>query len=229
MSIIKKIKKIKSQLRMFYHVKIRKDKFMEQIYRWKNDSGDKTLRLNYPLDENSIVVDAGGYLGDFASDISCKYNSYIYVFEPVEEFYKKTKSRFSNNPKVQVIHAGLSDQTAKSSISVDATSSSIYAAGSGNFEQIQLVSISEFIDEYNLTEIDLMKINIEGGEYPLLSSLIESNQLDIVKYYQIQFHNFVPNAEEERNKIRRKLKAKFKLLWDYPFVWESWGKKDNVI
>ena len=40
---------------------------------WFKDNGDKTHRLNYNLNEKSIVFDLGGYEGQWASDIFSKY------------------------------------------------------------------------------------------------------------------------------------------------------------
>lgn len=49
----------------FYKVYILRDEFTIEVVRWFQDQGDKTLRLNYSdLNENSIVFDIGGYLGD---------------------------------------------------------------------------------------------------------------------------------------------------------------------
>ena len=50
---------------------------------WVRDNGDHTLRLDYDLNEDSIVFDVGGYRGDFTSAIFNKYNCNVYVFEPV--------------------------------------------------------------------------------------------------------------------------------------------------
>ena len=36
---------------------------------WLADNGDKTYRLDYNLNENSVVFDLGGYEGQWASDI----------------------------------------------------------------------------------------------------------------------------------------------------------------
>ena len=41
--------------------------------KWFDIKGDKTLRLQYPLNEESIVFDLGGYHGQWASDIFNKY------------------------------------------------------------------------------------------------------------------------------------------------------------
>ena len=73
-----------------------------------------------------------------------------------------------------------------------------------------------------------MKINIEGGEYELLASLLA--QPEIVKkihYFQIQFHDFVPDAQAMKSDIRRKLSETHKLMWDFPFIWESWELKSK--
>ena len=46
-----------------------------EFHRWINDSGDQTLRLTYDLSPGSVVVDAGGYVGQWAEDIHKKYDS----------------------------------------------------------------------------------------------------------------------------------------------------------
>tara|TARA_B110000483_G_C18113045_1_gene510501 strand:- start:66 stop:281 length:216 start_codon:yes stop_codon:yes gene_type:complete len=53
----------------------------------------------------------------------------------------------------------------------------------------------------NIKNIDLIKINIEGDEYPLLQHIANRNGLGIVDEYQIQFHNFIKGAESKRNTL----------------------------
>ena len=227
MRYIQKLKDLRTSLKRFNDIYITKDEFMKNIYKWQDNKGDQTLRLDYPLDENSLVFDVGGYIGSFAADIFCKYNCNIYIFEPVTEFYEKVKDRFSNNPKVNVFHAGLSDISSTAKMAVNGTSSSVFKTNSENTEEIKLISLVDFIKDHGIKEIDLMKINIEGGEYLLLDSLIKNNLLDITRYYQIQFHNFIPDAKEKRKNIRTELSKTHRLLWDYPFVWESWERNEN--
>ena len=57
-----------------------------RVVPWFRDNGDKTLRLNYELNEKSVVIDLGGYEGQWAADIFCKYVCSIHVFEPVKKF-----------------------------------------------------------------------------------------------------------------------------------------------
>ena len=46
---------------------------MNEVAKFLAERGDYTLRLNYNLDKDSIVIDAGGYKGWFAENI---YNNY---------------------------------------------------------------------------------------------------------------------------------------------------------
>ena len=50
----------------------------------------------------------------------------------------------------------------------------------------EYVNIETFFDQENISKIDLMKINIEGGEYDLLEFLIKK---DLVKIRNIPLVN----------------------------------------
>jgi hypothetical protein len=55
--------------------------------------------------------------------------------------------------------------------------------------------------------------------------MLETGIVNIFKNIQIQFHLGVENDVERRDKIRNGLILNgFKNNFDYPFVWESWGK-----
>ena len=70
-----------------------------------------------------------------------------------------------------------------------------------------------------------MKINIEGGEFSVLPNLIENNNISNINNLQVQFHNFIDDAENLRAKIRNDLSQTHELTYDYFFVWENWEKK----
>ena len=50
------------------------------------------------------------------------------------------------------------------------------------------MDIVEFVDSEKITEIDLLKINIEGGEYDVIPRLLDTKMINKIKYIQIQFH-----------------------------------------
>ena len=191
--------------------------------KWVLDQGDKTLRINYNLDENSIIFDLGGYEGQWASDIFSKYCCTIHIFEPIEEFANNLQRRFKNNRRIIVHNFGLANETKKIQISVNKDSSSIHKKGM-KMQSIFLYNVYDFLNENNIQKIDLMKINIEGAEYDLLEFLIKIGYIPNIINIQIQFHDFIPNAYERRNKIHESLRSSHKLTYEYPFIWENWEK-----
>lgn len=214
------------RLKRFYKIWIVRDTFTIEVRRWFKDNGDEALRLTYDLDENSIVFDLGGYVGDFAAAISDKYGCYVYLFEPSAEFFEQCQARFASNDKVKCFNFGLGGADGQFILSADGDASSTKseqrsAGGS-------LVSIRKFcdvFDELKLSRIDLLKINIEGGEYEVLPHLIDTGLIGKIRFVQVQFHTFVENANSLRAEIVESLKNSHERDWCYTFVWESWHLK----
>lgn len=197
----------------------------ERVKPWFETNGDETLRLDYSLKENSIVFDLGGYKGEFAADIYCRYNSEIYIFEPVLSFFEIIKKKFLKNNKVKIYNFGLAGKDSEMQISMSDNSSSVFLI-TENSETIQLKSIVDFLKINNIEKVDLIKINIEGGEYEVLESLLENNLITIFDNIQVQFHDFIiENAQERMNKIQIELAKTHKLTYQYDFVWENWKLK----
>jgi FkbM family methyltransferase len=206
--------------------KIKEKRFSSAHKKWVARKGDNTHRLNYDLDCDSVVFDLGGYEGDFTDAIFRRYGCNIYVFEPVISFYNKIDRRFAGNEKIKVFNFGLSDSDKLLEINLDADGSSIFKVGN-NKEVINLKDICSFIRSENLNKVDLMKINIEGGEFEVLPALITSNAIEIFKNIQVQFHDFIEGAENKRKKIRKGLEKTHYVTFNYWFVWEGWRRKSK--
>lgn len=200
----------------------------ERVKPWLAINGDQYLRLNYELNSRSVVFDIGGYKGEFATSIFCKYNSHVYVFEPVKDYFAVIEDKFSHNDKVIPYNFGLGGIEEDIQITLQGDSSSIFLEG-GKKETIKVKSITNFIKSNNIKNIDLMKINIEGGEYDLLETLLSGDEIKIVKNIQVQFHDFLINdANEKMTKLQEKLALTHDLTYQYEFVWENWKLKSNV-
>jgi FkbM family methyltransferase len=194
------------------------------VEKWKNARGDSTLRLNYPLSSESVVFDMGGYEGQWSADIFTRYGCYIHVFEPMVSFASTIKDRFKHNDKVKVYEFGLSDKDKSIELSQDLNASSAYVKNDSAIKAT-LKDAFEFINKSGITSIDLIKINIEGGEYDLLDRLIETGFVKNITDIQVQFHNFVPNAQDRMQVIQTELSKTHELTYQYPFVWENWHRK----
>ena len=195
----------------------------KRVIPWFKDNGDKTLRLNYNLNEKSMVFDLGGYEGQWTSDIYCMYNCTVYIFEPVESFYNQIVARFKKNKHIKPFMFGLSNDNKKETLSIEADSSSSFKK-EGKLAEIELKKASEFIKKNKIKKIDLMKINIEGGEYELLEHLIETKDIKKIQNIQVQFHDFIPDAERRMKNIQNNLEKTHHVTYQYPFVWENWER-----
>ncbi len=218
--------KIRNKLIFIYRRYILREPFLLQISRWFKDKGDETLRLDYPLTQESIVFDVGGYNGDFAAELSNRFDCKIYIFEPVTEFYQRCVTRFQNNTKITCFNFGLSSTNGWLNIGLAENASSFSSPhAKGVTQKVQIRSIVECIQELDILKIDLMKINIEGGEFDVLPAIIKSGDIAKIHYLQLQFHNFVNNANVLRADIRNQLEHTHSEMWNYEFVWESWKLK----
>lgn len=194
------------------------------VEQWKLNNGDKTLRLNYNLNENSIVIDGGGYKGEWASDIFEKYKCTIHIFEPVKKFYDIIKEKFNGNDKVYVHNYGLSNMDRSVDISIENDASSIYT-NNGTKETIKLVDINQTLKKLNLSKVDLMKLNVEGEEYNILEGLIEGNNLSIFNNLQIQFHRYGKDYDNRKVLIETVIRESFIPTYEYNYVWVNYMKK----
>jgi len=195
--------------------------------KWYDDGGDDKLRYNHDgiLDENSLVFDLGGYLGEFSDKINKKYNSNIYIFEIVPKCISKMKVLFKDRKdKISIFPFGLSDKDSEIYFQGNGPGAKLSNSFSKNVARLK--SISKFLNENNIKEVDLLKLNIEGSEYSLLSYLCKSELILKFKKIQVQFHDFDSDSFEKILDINRKLSITHSNLYCYPFVWEEWERKN---
>ena len=60
---------------------------LPELTKWVASNGDTTHNISYDLNEDSIIMDLGGYTGVWAQQLIDKYNPYVYILEPVSVFY----------------------------------------------------------------------------------------------------------------------------------------------
>jgi FkbM family methyltransferase len=194
------------------------------VAKWRRDDAENTLRFDYPLTCESTVFDIGGYRGCFIREIVARYDPHVYVFEPVPEFCEQLVKEFRENPKVKICNYGLSNVDSISQMMLAGDGSTIYMTGDMQ-TTVRLRDIQTVVQELGINRIDLIKINIEGGEYVLLRRMLETELVSICQDIQVQFHRFYPNSQRLRSEIRSALQETHFITYDYPFVWENWRKR----
>jgi FkbM family methyltransferase len=196
---------------------------IKTIEDWVNNNGDYTHRLNYDLNENSIVFDLGGYEGWFTEQINNKYKSKIFCFEPIIDYFNLIKEKFIGYNNIIIFPLAVSNNNDQNFIYLNNDSTSMYVVGENRFV-INCVTLDNIMKHCNLNKIDLIKINIEGAEYDLLDYMILNNLIDKCDNIQVQFHNTINDYESRYDKIKTELEKTHHLTYRYPFVWESWKK-----
>lgn len=195
----------------------------------KFDADDATekLYLTHDLTEDSVVFDVGGFEGDWAAEIWRRYHAHIYAFEPL--YWALIRKRLPD-AKVRVMSYGLASRDDFLLMAKDGPSSSLYREHD-NREMCKFregaAAAMEVLHVENVGDvnIDLMAINIEGGEYDLLRHMITSGLAYRCREIMVQFHMLWPDCYSAWKEIRAKLNETHYEVFCYPFVWEKWRRR----
>jgi len=217
-----------AKLKTHHYWKYLTDEFYRSHQRWIRDNPQDDVRFQYDLPSGANILDVGGYAGDFAARFVELCNANVTVFEPVSKFAAQIEERFASDPRVRVHVAGLSDKDEVVEFDLDADASGAFGSSGGQRVQVALWDAERFLSQCGTDEWHLAKLNIEGGEYALLNRLIETGRIASVKHIQVQFHLHVPGARQQYRDLAKRLRRTHKLQWRYPFVWESWVRRDDA-
>jgi FkbM family methyltransferase len=200
------------------------------FYQWMGAINDDRLLLQEAnIDSNSIVLDAGAYTGEWAQDIMARYSPTIHAFEPDPRNYKQLDKKAQVNPRLIPHSYGLGDSNERVQMTMEFLGSAVVTDASISkgiaSTEVEIRDIADTWKSLGFDRIDLMKINIEGAEFPLLEKMIEADLLEQVDCFLIQYHEWHPGAYHRRRKIRKTMSKTHRLIWDYHFVWEKWELK----
>jgi FkbM family methyltransferase len=194
--------------------------------KWEQDNGDFTKILDYPIDSSSQVIELGGYIGEWTGKIVSKFNPKLLIIEPISEFVEILQNKFQDNPNVIIDNSAISTSNKIIELHVLDSRTSESIEVSDNKVQVKAYTIEHFVEKYNINKIDLIQVNIECEEYPLLLKWISTDFLKNVRFIQIQFHTFCDDYEKKYSIISEGLKnLGFEIRYRYDFVWESWENK----
>lgn len=132
---------------------------------------DKDIKFDVSIEKGDIVIDAGAWIGDFAAYAASK-GAEVYAFEPTPSLLPllKETARLNRN-KITPISEGLSEKKGKMMFNDNGG-----AAFGNRFTnnrtkhtiQIPVTTLDSFVEEYQLSNIDFIKADIEGDERLLL-------------------------------------------------------------
>lgn len=183
-------------------------------------------RVTYPLDSESLVVDVGGYTGDWAMRIYALYSCYLDIYEAHPVLAAKTAANFGDNKKVRVMRYGLGNTDCTIKLYGDGMNASYFANSTGTIHEVEIKKASNVFNElYGNRHIDLLKVNVEGAEYDIFPDLLANFDMAKVGNVLIQFHRNVAGHEQKRAEICAVLEKTHKRDWNYDYIFESWSRR----
>lgn len=161
-----------------------KDIFLQRIYHFDTPS------------DRPIIIDGGGHIGLFTLYAKQQYpGAQITVFEPdpLSLTYLRQNIAANNLDGIQIVEAGLYKENGEVSFNSDQSDgSSMYSAEGNN--AIKTVRLSDYLS----SEVDFLKLNIEGAELDVISEI--APKLHLIKEMAIEYHGF-PDTGQNLHRI----------------------------
>ena len=226
------IVKVIDKLKQWYQAYILKnpDALLAQDFLKKNKIMD--FRHRYAFGSDPVIFDCGGHHGDWTLRMFNMYrdlNPQIYVFEIVDSFISHLRKRFHNNQDVHIFDFGLGEEDKTIEFSVSSIATSIFSkTAESAIESGKIRSVVGFLEENSIRKIDLLKMNIEGGEYELLDKMITSGVVKFCVNIQIQFHNYGEWSIIKRDKLKKELSKTHFCTYDFEWTFENWQLKETL-
>lgn len=193
-------------------------------------AGGDALLHDLPLAADDIVVDAGGYLGDWTAAIMVRYGCRSELFEPIPEFIDRCNERFGANTRIAVRAEALGGSTRTARFSIDSVASSEFRGTDGSAITAAVTDIHGVVEELAARHGDVgcLKLNIEGGEYEALERLLDTGSIARCRSVLVQFHAQPEGWQARLDRIARGLEATHAPAWRYPMIWEKWIRRTKA-
>lgn len=158
-----------------------------------------------------VVIDIGGYIGDFTIYAAKYLNARVYVFEPTAENYALLLENVAINglqDRITAFNAAVSNA---GSITLNVQKQeegeihvSAHRYGESEKRVVPAYLPERILADNGLEHVDLLKIDCEGGEYeifPLLTPAILARIGNVV----FEYHKFIPDWQPRVERLFKQL------------------------
>jgi FkbM family methyltransferase len=151
---------------------------------------------HYRIRKTDIVLDAGGYIGDFTLFAAARcLRGKVYVFEPIKENFDLLKRNITLNSAKNVVPFmnALTGTSQKMSFYIQNDAygaSSLYPSHQSNQLSaiaVETIGINTFLRSEKIQKLDVIKLDCEGAEYDIIYQLPQS-VLKKVRVLMIEYH-----------------------------------------
>jgi len=187
-------------------------------------AGHNELLLSFNhLKTASTVVEVGGYRGGWGLEMAKRYRCNVEIFEPIKSFASDIRTLANGNEKIQLHEFALGDTDSTATFFLSGDGSGEFRGGQPAEVEIRRPTAQNF--PVFGEKISVMLVNIEGGEYRLLSELIENAVIQTIEVLLVQFHRTVPGYRMKRRQLTSQLSRTHTRVFCFFLVWEKWVLK----
>lgn len=151
---------------------------------------DKIYEKFALVKEDDIVVDIGSNVGAFGYSIKDKNIKKIYCIEPSNGLIETLSRNLSGMP-LCIINKAISN---KNEDNVELSNSDNIFSHIGN--SYSAITFKKFIEDNNISSIDFLKIDCEGGEYEIFNEENRDYIINNVKNIALEWHFLNENTIE---------------------------------
>ena len=200
--------------------------FYYPINEKRRTEGLKKILLGntYPVVENfnpKLILDLGANLGATSMFFAINYpKARIFSFEPTEMNFRWLQKNTEAFKNITRIKKGAYFKDTKAKIFVDSENggrNSIYKdwTKSDKYELVELINLGKFLESQNLaSKIDILKIDTEGCEIDILSSInhhLKKIQVIYLEYHGTSDEEVILEILSESHIVKQKKAAAAKL------------------
>lgn len=200
------------------------NEFLAPIEAFSNQGYTQSLYKGLGLTEKSQVLILGGYKGDSTLHIYNEFNCHVKVLEPIEDYANEIASRINFPSKITIERCAASSNAEGLLLNLggERTSQFVQSEQVVNVESRDIALLVQ-----GMRQVDLLEMNIEGGEYEVLNRLISTDNITRISTILVQFHNLGLISELERSKLRNSMNLTHENIFTFDWVWERWDLRRN--
>ena len=176
------------------------------------------------ISESSVIVSFG--LGEdvrFELDMIRDFDCQVFGFDPTPRSVNYVRNAASD-PRFRAREVALSDYDGEivfqrppksSSDQVSCSAYASYGDDSAECIRVPCLTLESALKSSGIEHVDLLKLDIEGAEYCVLTQAIRMGWLSRIPQLLVEFHHFLPGitARQTRNAVQELKKSGFRIGW----------------
>jgi len=141
----------------WFHKRVAEEVFIDNVY-----------QKFFKVEEGDIVFDVGASVGPFTHLIKDQKPGKIYCFEPHSQLYQ-TLTRNVSDENVVCVNQAIGPVTGEFECVGLFNKDLLGSSEKENRQTIPVIKFNDFVKQNNITQIDFLKTDCEGGEYDIFN------------------------------------------------------------